>query len=176
MMSIAKPRFWLPTWFAGHLKHGVSGHLLRAAAGHLINACAGGGGGTPAPCYCAGGLANTYTVSGFGTLAGCGTCASSSDPAWGGTLYYVGTGCGWWAGDPNFDPLSINGAQLHLIYTQIVLNTTACRWELYIACSASGLPPAVMWAGYKTTGNTPAGTYAFASSDCGNAQPTMTVA
>jgi hypothetical protein len=32
-----------------------------------------------------------------------------------------------------------------------------------------------MWVGYKTTGDTPAGTYDFVSSECGNTQATMTV-
>ena len=168
----AFPRRFLE-FLTGHLKHGTSGHLLRSAAGHLINTC--GGGGSPAPCVCPPGLASTYTVSGFGGLAGCDGCDSSTDGEWSGALYHVGTGCAWWAADDNFDPLSINGTKLHITYTQLILSTTACRWELYIACSAPALPPVKMWVGYKTTGNTPAGTYSLASSDCGNTQATMTV-
>jgi len=173
MIAVLPPKFSLLAWFAGHLKHGASGHLLHSAAGHLINACGSGGG--PAPCFCPSGLASTYTVAGFGGLAGCNGCDSSTDGAWTGGLNRVGTGCTWWAADDNFDPLSINGTKLHITYTQVTLNVTACRWELYISCSASGLPPVDMWVGYKTTGNTPAGTYNFVSSDCGNTQGTMTV-
>lgn len=173
MIAIARPNLWLPTWLTGHLKHGASGHLLRSAAGHLINACASGG--PPAPCVCPSGLASTYTVSGFAGLSGCDGCDSSSDAEWSGALFRVGTGCAWWAADDSFDPLSLSGTKLHITYTQLILSTTACRWELYIACSAPSLPPAKMWVGYKTVGTTPAGVYSFASSDCGNTQPTMTV-
>jgi hypothetical protein len=141
-------------------------------------ACTGGGGGG-APCACAwpAGLSATYTVSGFGSLGTCPDCdPDTTDPAWDGTLNHIGGGCVWWAADSSFDPLSINGAMLDITYTQVVLNTTACRWELYIACGSVINPTQTMWSGYKTTGSTPAGTYSFVSSDCGNTTPTMTVA
>ena len=103
-------------------------------------------------------------------------CDSSSDPAWDGTLYHIGGGCIWWAADPTFDSLSINGSLLDITYTTVLLNTTACRWELYIACASLSNPTQTMWYGYKTGGSTPVGTYNFVSSDCGNTTPTMTVA
>jgi hypothetical protein len=171
MIALLRPTLLL--WLSGHLKHGASGRLLRSAGGHLIHACSSSG---PAPCSCPGGLANTYTVSGFGGLHACGSCDPSTDPPWSGALYRVdSTSCIWWAADASFDPLSIDSHRLNITYTQIVLNTVACRWELYISCSSLTAPPADMWVGYKTTGSTPAGTYVFDHSDCGNSAGTMTV-
>jgi len=178
LFAHSRPSPWLtdwrlPAWFANHLKHGADGHLLRQGiSGHLINTCA-----TPS-CVCpSGGVNNTYTVSGWSGLTACGTCDSSADTTWDGTLNRVNTTCVWWAADPHFDPLSISGVSLDITYTQIVLNTSPCRWELYIACSSAIHPTKVMWWGTKSyaSGN-PAGTYAFAGSDCGNTGPaTMTV-
>jgi hypothetical protein len=123
-------------------------------------------------------LAGTYQVQGAGGLSGCPGCDASTDPAWDGTLYHIGAGCVWWAADPTFDPLSLNGVSLDITYTQVLLRTdvSPCRWELYIACGSATNPTKTMWAGYKTTGSTPAGTYAFVSSDCGNTTPTLTIA
>jgi len=152
-----------------------AGQLLRTThlPYHLSDSCGGG-----APCSCPAGLANTYTVSGFGSLAGCPLCDASSDPAWPGTLYQTGTACLWWALDPGVDPFSINGVSLDITYTQLLLrtNVTPCRWELYIACGSVLNPTKTMWWGYKTTGSTPVGTYSFVGSDCGNTAATMTVA
>lgn len=148
-------------------------------AGKLVWCASCPCGGSPAPCSCAWptGLSATYTVSGWGALSACPTCdADATDPAWTGTLSHIGSGCTWWAADTMFNPLSINGVLLDITYTAIVLNTTACRWELYIACASLTNPTKKMWYGYKTTGSTPAGTYNFAGSDCGNTTPTMTVA
>ena len=154
-----------------------AGNLLRtASAPHHLSDCGGGG----APCSCGwpgGGLAAAYQVQSTGGLAGCPDCDSSADPAWDGTLHHIGAGCVWWAADDTFDPLSVNGVSLDITYTQVLLRTTVtpCRWELYIACGSATHPTRTMWAGFKTTGSTPAGTYAFVSSDCGDTTPTMTV-
>jgi hypothetical protein len=133
-----------------------------------------------APCSCnwPTGLLATYTVSGWGGLATCSQCDSSSDPAWSGTLNHVGSGCIWWAANATFDSLSINGSLLDITYTQVLLRTTTtpCRWELYIACASLTNPTQTMWAGYKIGGSTPVGTYSFVSSDCGNTTATMTIA
>jgi hypothetical protein len=166
----------------GALAHLVSlyqraGNLVRTAASpfHLSD-CGGGG---PAPCVCTfpTGLSATYQVQGATGLSACPDCDPSTDPAWDGTLYNFGTGCVWWAADPAFDPLSLNGVSVDIAYTQILLRTTVtpCRWELYVACGSATNPTRTMWAGYKTTGSTPAGTYAFVRSDCGDTTPTMTV-
>jgi hypothetical protein len=160
-----------------------AGNLVRTVAEpfHLATGCGSGsgGGGGPAPCACGwpSGLSNTYTVGGFGGLSACSECDSSGDPPWPGTLYHAGGGCVWWAIDPGFDSFSISGATLDITYTQVLLRTTVtpCRWELYIACTSLTHPTKTMWYGYKTTGSTPAGTYSFVGSDCGNATPTMTV-
>jgi hypothetical protein len=158
------------------------GNLVRTVSSpfHLATGCGTGDGGSgPAPCICGWptGLAATYTVSGFGALSVCWECDSSTDPPWDGTLYHAGGGCIWWAINPDFDPLSINGAILDVTYTQILLRTNVmpCRWELYIACTSLTNPTQTMWYGYKTTGSTPVGTYGFAGSDCGNSTPVMTV-
>jgi len=140
-------------------------------------------GGTPAPCSCAaGGPYNAiYTVAGFGGLSCCNLCddnATAPCPctAWDGTLNRVNTTCTWWAANVNFDPLSYaNTCRLDITYTQVVLDTTLCQWNLFIACYSQTNPTQVMWAGVKTTGLTPAGTYSFVSSDCGNSTATMTV-
>jgi hypothetical protein len=171
LLSIPRPRLWLPAWFANHLKHGADGHLLRrGTSGHLINTCA-------AACLCPPtGVSTAYTVSGFGGLSPCGTCDPGTDPPWNGTLNRVNTTCVWWAADPGFDPLTINGVELDITYTQIALNTSPCRWELYIACYSATHPTAIMWWGTKTyAGGNPAGTYAIAGSDCGNTTTSMTV-
>ena len=153
-------------WFS-HLAE-RAGNLLRTTGSpyHLSTGC----GGSPAPCSCTGGLGNVYTVSGFAGLSGCSGCDASSDPVWDGKLYQTGTACLWWALDPGFDPFSINGVSLDITYTQLLLRTTVspCRWELYIACGSLVNPTKTMWAGWKTTGSTPVGTYTFVSSDCGN--------
>jgi hypothetical protein len=120
----------------------------------------------------------SYTVAGFGGLAVCGTCDASADPAWTGVFNHIGGGCVWWAADAFFDPLSINGVSLDITYTQILLNTTStpCRWEMYIACGSAINPTQKLWYGYKTGGSSPAGTYSFVGSDCGNTGPaTLTV-
>ena len=157
-----------------------TGHLVRTTAGpYHLSGCGSGGGG-PAPCVCSWptGLSSTYTVSGFGGLSTCSTCDSSSAASWSGVMNHTGSGCIWWAADASFDPLSINGKMLDITYTQLLLRTTVtpCRWELYIACTSLVNPTKTMWSGYKTTGATPAGTYSFVASDCGNSTPTMTVA
>lgn len=152
-----------------------AGQLVRtASAPHHLSDC---GSGSTCPCTWPTGLAATYTVSGFGGLAGCSGCdADSSDPAWSGALYHIGGGCVWWAADAEFDPLSINGVLLDVAYTQVLLRSSSpCRWELYIACGSTIDPTKTMWAGYKLGGSTPAGTYTFMSSDCGNTTATMTV-
>jgi hypothetical protein len=132
-----------------------------------------------APCVCnwPDGLSSTYTVTGWNTLATCDDCDPSTDPAWDGTLHHIGSGCVWWASDASFDPLSINGAMLDITYTQILLRTTVtpCRWEMYIACGSVSNPTRKMWYGYKIGGATPAGTYTFVGSDCGNTAATLTV-
>jgi hypothetical protein len=156
------------------------GNLLHTSTApyHLSTSCGSHGSGSGgAPCVCPSGLAATYTVSGFGSLTGCPQCDASTDPPWPGTLYQSGTACLFWALDPTFDPYSINGDSLDIAYTQVLLRTTVtpCRWELYIACSSLLNPTKTMWLGYKTTGSTPAGTYSFVSSDCGNTTPTLTV-
>ena len=154
-------------------------HLLRISTApyHLSTTCSSGGG--PAPCTCTypTGLASTYTVSGFGSLGACPECDTSTDAAWPGTMYHVGAGCSWWAANATFDPYSINGHTLDIAYTQLRLNGSAspCRWELVITCGSTLNPSKILWLGYKTTGLTPVGTYAFSSSDCGNTAPTMTV-
>ena len=152
-----------------------AGQLIRTAASpYHLSDCGG------APCECAwpDGLAATYTVSGFGSLSACPECdTDTADLAWDGTLNHVGAGCVWWAADAEFDPLSINGVMLDITYTQVLLRTSSpCRWELYIACGSGINPTQTMWAGYKLGGSTPAGTYTFVSSDCGNTTSTMTVA
>ena len=167
--------------FIAHLINlvGRGGNLLRTRAQpfHLASDC-GGGGAAPCSCTWPSGLAFAYTVSGWGGLAACRTCDASSDPAWSGALNHIGSGCVWWAADAMFDPTSVNGSMLDITYTQVLLRTTVtpCRWELYIACASTTHPTRTMWYGYKTTGTTPAGTYTFVGSDCGNTQPTMTVA
>ena len=153
-----------------------AGQLVRTlSAPYHLSDCGGA-----APCECAwpAGLGSIYTVSGFAGLAACPTCdADSTDPPWDGSLHHVGAGCVWWAADASFDPLNINGVMLDITYTQVLLRTTTpCRWELYIACGSAINPTQTMWAGYKTGGSTPAGTYSFVSSDCGNTTATMTVA
>jgi hypothetical protein len=156
-------------------------NLLRTSSTpyHLATSCPPDNGGD-APCVCTypTGLSSTYTVSGFGSLVPCGGCDSSSDPPWPGTMYHVTTGCIWWATDATFDPFSINGHILDISYTQLRLNGTAspCRWELAICCGSVLFPTKIMWVGYKTAGTTPVGIYDFASSDCGNTTPTMSVA
>ena len=156
-----------------------AGNLVRTLAQpyHLASGC---GGGPPAPCTCGwpGGLAATYTVSGWASLAPCPSCDTTSFPEWTGALNHIGSGCVWWAADSNFDPTNINGAMLDITYTQVLLRTTVtpCRWELYIACTSTTHPTRTLWYGYKTTGATPAGTYTFVGSDCGNTTPTMTIA
>lgn len=188
MSVISIPNLWAPRprqrpRLAPLLAHFASlsqraGHLVRTtAAPYHLSGCGGGG---PAPCTCLWptGLSSTYTVSGFGSLATCSTCDSSSAAAWSGGLNHTGSGCIWWAADAHFDPLSINGKMLDITYTQLLLRTTVtpCRWELYIACTSLTNPTKTMWSGYKTTGATPVGTYSFVASDCGNSTPTMTVA
>jgi hypothetical protein len=152
-----------------------AGNLVRtiSAPFHLSDC----GGGAPCACTWPAGLATTYQVQEAAGLSGCPDCDPSTDPAWDGTLFHIGAGCVWWAADGAFDPLSIGGLALDITYTQILLRTdvTPCRWELYIACASATHPTQTIWAGHKTTGSTPAGTYAFVSSDCGNATPTMTV-
>lgn len=134
---------------------------------------------TAGPCVCTwpDGLAATYTVSGWEALAACTDCDASGDPAWGGDLHHIGAGCVWWAADESFDPLSINGHTLDITYTQVLLRTTAtpCRWELYIACTSATHPTRTLWSGYKIGGTTPAGTYTFVASDCGNTTGTMKI-
>jgi hypothetical protein len=159
-----------------------AGDLLRTTSTpyHLSTSCGGPPPPpppTPAPCTCPSGLASIYTVNGFGALAGCSQCDASLDPGWPGTIYQSGAACLWWALDPGFDPFSVNGKTLDLSYTQLLLRTTVspCRWELYIACTSTLNPTKTMWAGWKTTGSTPVGTYTFVSSDCGNTTATMTV-
>ena len=162
--------------FFSHLVQ-TAGNLLRTSISpyHLSNGCPSGS--TPAPCTCPSGLAGTYTVSGFNALAACTTCDLSSDPPWPGTLYLSGEACLWWALSPDFNPYNIAGRSLDISYTQLLLNNTVspCRWELYIACGGLHVPTKTLWSGYKTTGPTPAGTYSFVSSDCGNTTPTITV-
>jgi len=187
MSSVSIPKLWSPArprilgWGAP-LAHLVNlaqraGNLLRTTAQpyHLTTNCGGA-----APCTCAWptGLSTTYTVSGWGSLTTCPDCDSSTASSWPGTLYHIGSGCVWWAADASFDPWSINGSALDIAYTQILLRTsvTPCRWELYIACSSVAFPTQTMWYGYKTTGATPAGTYSFVGSDCGNTTAVMTVA
>lgn len=166
--------------FRGLLAHLASlyqsgGQLVRTASApfHLSDC-----GEDDAPCICGwpDGVATTYTVSGFGSLAGCSGCdADSADSAWDGTLNHIGAGCVWWAADEDYDPLSINGVMLDITYTQLLLRTNdPCQWELYIACGSETNPTKTMWAGYKLGGSTPAGTYTFMSSDCGGSG-TMTV-
>jgi hypothetical protein len=157
-------------------------NLLRTASTpyHLANSCpSGGGGGGSTPCTCnyPTGFSSTYTVGGFGSASACGTCDASTDPAWPGTMYHVGSGCTWWAIDSNFDPYNINGVSLDISYTQLRLNGTAspCRWELVISCGSIINPPKTVWFGVKTTGSTPVGTYTFVSSQCGTGPSTMTV-
>lgn len=188
MSVLSIPNLWTPPrWrrpLGPILAHLVSlsqraGHLVRtAAAPYHLSGCGSGGG--PAPCACSWptGLSSTYTVSGFGGLSACSTCDSSGAAAWSGQLNHTGSGCIWWAADAGFDPLSISGKMLDITYTQLLLRTTVtpCRWELYIACTSLVNPTKTMWSGYKTTSSTPAGTYSFVASDCGNSTPTMTVA
>src|SRR5579885_1888833 len=83
-----------------------AGHLLhtRTRPYHLSTSCAPPDGGGPAPCSCSPGFAANYTVSGFGSLAGCPECDASTDPPWPGTLYQSGAACVWWALSPTFDP------------------------------------------------------------------------
>jgi hypothetical protein len=153
----------------------AAGNILRTVAApfHFSQCTAA----TPCTCTWPGGLSATYTVSGADALATCGECDASSDPGWSGALHHIGSGCVWWAADASFDPLSINGSMLDITYTQVLLRTTAtpCRWELYIACGSLTNPTKTMWSGYKIGGSTPAGTYAFVGSDCGNTTPTMTI-
>ena len=158
-----------------------AGHLVRTVTNpyHLATGCGGGGGGGPAPCACnwPTGLATTYTVNGAGAIGNCPSCTDATGgSAWDGTLNHA-SGCIWWAANANFDPLTISGKELDISYTQILLRTTVspCRWELYIACLRTGFASPNIWYGYKTTGSTPAGTYTFVGSDCGNTTPTMTV-
>jgi len=150
-----------------------AGQLVRTASSpyHLSNC------GSPCECSWPDGLSATYTVSGFGELSACSECdADTADPPWDGTLNHIGGGCVWWAADAEFDPLSINGVMLDITYTQVLLRTSSpCRWELHIACGSAINPTQTMWAGYKSGGDTPAGTYLFMSSDCGNTTGTMTV-
>lgn len=172
-------------WWSGSglrqiLAHLVSlyqraGQLVRTASSpHHLSDCGSSG---DCPCSWPTGLSSTYTVSGFGGLAGCSGCDDdSSDPPWDGTLNHIGGGCVWWAADTAFDPRSINGFLLDIAYTQVLLRTASpCRWELYIACGSTVNPTKTMWAGYKLGGTTPAGTYTFMSSECGNTTATMTV-
>ena len=165
-----------PLAFLSHLVQ-TAGNLLRTTTipYHLSNGCPSHS--TPAPCTCPPGLSTTYTVSGFTSLSACSTCDPSTDPLWPGTLYLSGEACLWWALSPDFNPYSINSRSLDISYTQLLLNNTVspCRWELYIACGSLLNPTKTLWAGYKTTGTTPVGTYTFVSSDCGNTTPTMTV-
>ena len=152
-----------------------AGALVRTGSSpHHLSDCS-----PSAPCECSwpDALSATYTVSGFGSLSACPECdADATDPPWDGKLNHVGAGCVWWAADSSFDPLSINGAMLDITYTQVLLRTTSpCRWELYIACGSAINPTQTMWAGYKNGGSTPAGTYTFMSSDCGNTVGTMGV-
>jgi hypothetical protein len=179
--SLVLPRPRAPRFPRGILAHLASlyqraGNLVRTASSpfHLSDC---GGPGAPCTCNWPTGLAPTYQVQGLAGLSPCPTCDSSADPAWDGTLYNDGPGCVWWAADAAFDPRSINGVSLDILYTQVLLrtNVSPCRWELYIACGSATNPTRNMWVGYKTTGSTPAGTYAFVSSDCGNTTPTMTV-
>ena len=184
MSSISIPKLWVPrqrTRWSRLLAHFAS---LSQRAGHLVRTTASpyhlsGCGAAAAPCTCAWptGLSSVYTVSGWAGLSPCPLCDSSTDPAWSGAVNHSGSGCIWWAADANFDPLSIDGKSLDITYTQILLRTTVtpCRWELYIACASVTNPTQTMWYGYKTTGTTPAGTYLFVGSDCGNSTPTMTV-
>ena len=183
MFALVLPiRDRIPRAFRRLLAHLVSlfqsgGRLVRSAAApfHLSDC-----GEVSAPCACGwpeDGLAATYTVSGFDGLSPCSGCdADSTDPAWDGTLNHIGAGCVWWAADEDFDPLSMNGVMLDITYTQLLLRTSdPCQWELYIACGSTTNPTKTMWSGYKSGGSTPAGTYTFMGSDCGDATETMTV-
>lgn len=148
-------------------------HILWSG-GHIAHSstcCCSSG----APCACAWptGLNAVYTVAGTASIGTCPLCdPDTTDPAWDGTFNHIGGACVWWAADASFDPLSINGVMLDFTYTQILLKTTVpCRWEMYIACGSNTNPTQTMWRGIKTTGSTPAGTYTFQGSDCGNTGP-----
>ena len=151
-----------------------AGQIVRTLAAPFHFAICGS---TPCVCTWPDGLSDTYTVNGTEALSPCPECDASSDVAWDGTLHHTGGACVWWAADATFDPLSINGSQLDIVYTQVLLNTgvTPCRWELYVACTSAVNPTQTIWAGYKTGGATPVGTYSRVSSDCGNTTPTIDV-
>lgn len=153
-----------------------NGKILWGSNGQIAfdnSCCCGGGGG----CSCTPNSPPTVTVHGWESLAACDTCdADGTDPGWDGTLYWPGAACAWWAADPFFDPLSINGYMMDITYTQIDFNPTTCTWSLYIACTSLSNPTKTMWHGTKVGGSTPVGTYNFVDSECGNTGPaTMTV-
>lgn len=116
----------------------------------------------PTPCVCPGGLSTTYLVSGWDTLGTglCGTACIAEGDCTGTNFTGVLTllvPCEWVCASST----CLNG-MLSTIY--VILNNTSatCFWQLYFECNV-GISGCTYWYGWKSTGLTPAGTYALAN-------------
>jgi hypothetical protein len=126
------------------------------------------------PAACDAGWPSCYRLAGYSDhdLTACGGCEVSAESAWDGTFADYGT-----AGCPDIAawfvtglPLSVDGCILYYI-SFIQFSGPAGYYVLTVVCyDATNDLTYPVWLGYKYDGASPAGTYTFDSSDCGNSQ------
>jgi len=112
-----------------------------------------------APCTCPAGLAAGYRLVGYtdGDLVACDSCDDDlSMTVWDGSFPTLISGCNW----QEQSNRRINGKQAVAGADQTlkldVEGDPVCKWIIVIYCS---YPATEIWAGEKTTGLSPEGTY-----------------